>query len=121
MSRASSLENSGLLRVARPGIVGALLAFGVVPTVFSADVATLMTQKRCDACHDLTATRIGPPYVAIALRHRADKDNLVEVLARKIVLGGGGNWGVVPMVPNEHVTLDEARVMAKWILERPAG
>ena len=99
--------------------IAALLAFAVAHAAFAADVPTLITQKRCDACHDLTATRIGPPYVAIALRHRADKDNMVEVLARKIVLGGGGNWGVVPMVPNEHVTLDEARAMAKWILERP--
>jgi cytochrome c len=76
-----------------------------------------MAQKRCVACHDLTQTRIGPPFAAIALRHRANKDDMVEVLARKIVLGGGGNWGPVPMVPNEHVSLDEARAMAKWILE----
>jgi cytochrome c len=120
MSRTSTLESGGLRRIARVGIIGALFAFGTAPAALAADVPTLMTQKRCDACHDLTAARIGPPYVAIALRHRADKDALVEVLARKIVLGGGGNWGVVPMVPNEHVTLDEARAMAKWILERPA-
>lgn len=107
-------------KVSRAGIIGALLAIGVAPVVFAADVPTLMKQKRCDACHDVAATRIGPPYVAVALRHRADKDNMVEVLAHKIVLGGGGNWGVVPMVPNEHVTLDEARAMARWILERPA-
>jgi cytochrome c len=100
-------------------VVG-LLALCLSPSAFAADVATLITQKRCDACHDVTATRIGPPYVAIALRHHADKENMVEVLARKIVLGGGGNWGVVPMVPNEHVSLDEARAMARWILERPA-
>jgi cytochrome c len=104
----------------RVGTIAALLALGGAQTAFGADVPTLITQKRCDACHDLTAARIGPPYVAIALRHRADKEDMVEVLARKIVLGGGGNWGVVPMVPNEHVTLDEARAMAKWILERPA-
>jgi cytochrome c len=104
---------------ARKTAVVMILALGVAQHALAADVPTLITQKRCDACHDLTATRIGPPYVAIALRHRADKDNMVEVLARKIVLGGGGNWGVVPMVPNEHVTLDEARAIAKWILERP--
>lgn len=90
-------------------------------TAMGADAATLIVQRRCDACHDMTAMRIGPPYTAIALRHRADKDNMVEVLARKIVMGGGGNWGVVPMVPNEHVSLDEARAMARWILERPAS
>jgi cytochrome c len=104
----------------RIGTLMGLLALCMAPSAFAADVAALMTQKRCDACHDLTATRIGPPFVAIAVRHRADKDNMIEVLARKIVLGGGGNWGVVPMVPNEHVSLDEARAMAKWILERQA-
>ena len=41
---------------------------------------------------------------------------MLEVLARKIVHGGGGNWGLVPMVPNEHVTLEDARAMAAWIL-----
>jgi cytochrome c len=107
------------MTVTRQVAIAAVLALGVAHAALAADVPALITQKRCDACHDLTATRIGPPYVAIALRHRADKDDMVEVLARKIVLGGGGNWGVVPMVPNEHVTADEARAMAKWILERP--
>jgi hypothetical protein len=27
------------------------------------------------------------------------------------------NWGVVPMVPSEHVTLVEARAIWRWILE----
>ncbi len=105
--------------VVRVAVVSLFVALFVSAPAFANDAAALLTQKRCDACHDVTATRLGPPYVAIALRHRADKENMVEVLARKIVLGGGGNWGVVPMVPNEHVTLDEARAMAKWILERP--
>jgi len=81
----------------------------------------LLVEKRCNACHDASKTLIGPPYVAIATRHRGDKDEMVEVLARKIVLGGGA-WGVVPMVPNDHVTLEEARAMARWILAiRPTG
>jgi cytochrome c len=41
---------------------------------------------------------------------------MVDVLARKIVHGGGGSWGVVPMVPNQWVSLEEARAMADWIL-----
>jgi cytochrome c len=43
---------------------------------------------------------------------------MTEVLARKIVLGGGGNWGVVPMVPNEHVSESDARSLANWILSQ---
>ena len=119
MNRAHAVKSTALRCVVRIGAIGTFLALGSLAPAFAADVPTLITQKRCDACHDLTATRIGPPYVAIALRHRTDKASMVEVLARKIVLGGGGNWGVVPMVPNEHVTLDEARTIAKWILDRP--
>jgi cytochrome c551/c552 len=103
------------MKTLRP--VAGLIAFMVSASVSAADVPAVITAKRCNACHDVSATLIGPSYVAIALRHAQDKDNMVEVLARKIVLGGGGNWGVVPMVPNEHVSLEEARTMARWILE----
>jgi cytochrome c len=76
----------------------------------------LLGEKRCVACHDVSRNLLGPPYKAIAARHAAQKDTMVEVLAQKIIAGGAGNWGVVPMVPNEHVSLDEARAMSRWIL-----
>jgi cytochrome c len=65
---------------------------------------------------------LGPSYQAIATRHALRKEVMVEVLAEKIIVGGAGNWGVVPMVPNEQVSLDEARTIARWILNiNPAG
>ena len=76
----------------------------------------LASAKRCNACHTVDEALLGPPYRAIAARHAGDRDLKVEVLAQKIVHGGGGNWGVVPMVPNEHVSLDDARTIAAWIL-----
>jgi len=82
--------------------------------------AALVEKKRCVACHDQTEPLLGPPYIAIAARHSAQSEAMeevmVEVLAQKIISGGAGNWGVVPMVPNEHVSRDEARTMARWIL-----
>lgn len=77
---------------------------------------TLVEQARCYACHSLSETSLGPPYIAIAARHASRRAIMVDVLARKIVHGGGGNWGLVPMVPNQWVTIDEARQMADWIL-----
>lgn len=76
----------------------------------------LLVEKRCIACHETDRPLIGPPYRAIAARHAAQKEIMVEVLARKIIIGGAGNWGAVPMVPNEHVSEDEALAMARWIL-----
>ena len=45
------------------------------------------------------------------------QDITAEILAEKVISGGGGNWGVVPMVANEHVKKNEALTMANWILE----
>ena len=101
-------------------IVAALFAVAGSVPVHAADVPALLVKRRCNACHDVSKALIGPPFSAVAVRYRGAKDQQVETLARKIVSGGGGAWGVVPMVPNEHVPLDEARVMVKWILALPA-
>jgi cytochrome c len=103
-----------------------LLAFiaMVSPLTASAvetDGAKLFEQKRCYICHDKSTVSLGPPLVAIAARHGAQREVMIDVLARKIVHGGGGNWGVVPMVPNQWVTIDEARVLSRWILAGAAG
>ena len=78
----------------------------------------LTQEKRCYACHHMTQTLIGPPYNAIAARHngKTEKDMVARALARKIILGGGGSWGVIPMFPNEHVSEDEAIEISNWIL-----
>jgi len=97
---------AGLLCMAAPAI--------------AADTAAMLKEKRCNACHDADKALIGPPWKAIALRYQADKQQAIDALARKIVSGGGGAWGVVPMVPNEHVSAAEARELAAWILEQAA-
>ena len=93
----------------------------VLPPMLQAaepDGGALAKAMRCYSCHDQTQPLIGPPYKAIAARHAADKQLMVEVLARKIIHGGGGNWGVVPMVPNEHVSEADARTLARWVLSQ---
>lgn len=77
----------------------------------------LADAERCNACHAMDKKLIGPPFLAIAARHaNENKKLLVDVLAQKIILGGAGDWGVVPMVPNEHVSMQNARRLAAWIL-----
>jgi cytochrome c len=106
-----------LRRNFRPvALIGGALALSSALPADAADVPELLAAKRCNACHETHATLLGPPYAAIAARHRTGDDGIVATLAHKIVLGGGGTWGVVPMVPNEHVTLEEAQTMVRWIL-----
>jgi cytochrome c len=106
--------------VAAPRKAAALLAACVLlgPAVRAADAPgpRLFEEKRCYICHEMDKVSLGPPLKAIAARHAARRDVMTEVLAHKIVHGGGGTWGVVPMVPNQWVSLDEARVLSGWIL-----
>ena len=76
----------------------------------------LLVERDYYGCHSLTEPLIGPPYQAIANLHAGNKEAMVEVLARKVIHGGVGTWGVVPMVPNEHVSEDEARAMVSRLL-----
>ena len=79
---------------------------------------TLIKEARCNACHQMSETLLGPAYQAIAVRHGPRKEVMIDVLARKIVDGGGGNWGIIPMVPNQLVSIEEARIISAWILEQ---
>ena len=100
-------------------ILAAFLSLAMLPSqAEDMDGAKLVQARRCYPCHNMDQTLIGPPYKAIALRHAKNRDIMVDVLAEKIIVGGGGNWGVVPMVPNEQVSREEAKVIARWILDQ---
>ena len=99
-------------------ILAAALA---TPAFAQDDASALVIEKRCNACHEMRDVSLGPPWQAIAARHAARKDVMRDVLATKIVHGGGGNWGNVPMVPNQRVSLEEAQRMAAWILSLSTG
>jgi cytochrome c len=80
------------------------------------DLPPLLARHHCDECHARSDVRIGPPWVAISSRYSGEGDAPVDHLAHKIIAGGGGNWGTLPMVPNERLSLADAREMARSIL-----
>jgi cytochrome c len=42
---------------------------------------------------------------------------MVDTLANKIRLGGGGAWGVVVMPANTKISEADAKKLAEWILD----
>jgi cytochrome c len=112
--------NAGSARAAAPPPGGVAPPATAAVTDAVADVPQLLTRRRCVACHAERDTLIGPPYLAIAVRHSADAA-AAEVLARKIMLGGGGAWGQVPMPPTQGLPLAEARAIALWVLAQAPG
>lgn len=80
-------------------------------------IQALLRDKHCDLCHDETQRRAGPPFRMIAVFYaNADRDATAQKLTNKILKGGGGTWGAMPMPANEQVSPDEASAIVRWIL-----
>ena len=75
----------------------------------------LATAKNCMACHAVDKKLVGPSYKDVAAKYAGDK-SAVEKLAAKIMKGGSGAWGAVPMPANAQVTDAEAKTLAAWVM-----
>ena len=103
------------MRKHRTTIVAALalaMAWAVAPAARAAEA--LAQSKGCTACHANDQKVIGPAYKDVAKKYRGDV-KARDVLAAKIVTGGQGVWGPIPMPPNK-VTEDEAKKLAAYVL-----
>ncbi len=74
----------------------------------------LVKAKGCTACHANDKKMVGPAYKEVAKKYKGDATAPAK-LAEKVVKGGQGVWGPVPMPPNK-VTDDEAKKMVAYIL-----
>jgi cytochrome c len=90
----------------------ALTASAALPAL--ADDA-LAQSKNCMACHNVDKKVVGPAYKDVAAKYKADK-TAADKLATKIIKGGSGVWGPVPMPANSQVNEAEAKKLATWIL-----
>jgi cytochrome c len=92
----------------------ALAALAALSAPALADQA-LATAKNCMACHAVDKKLVGPAYKEVAAKYAGQKD-AVDRLAAKIIKGGSGVWGPVPMPANAQVNEAEAKKLASWVL-----
>ena len=95
----------------------ALLTLSALATLSAPVLAdqALATAKNCMACHAIDKKVVGPAFKEVAARYANDK-GAADRLAAKIVKGGGGSWGALPMPANNQVSPDEAKRLATWVL-----
>lgn len=77
----------------------------------------LAKAKNCMACHAVANKLVGPSYKDVAKKYAGDK-SAADKLAAKIVKGGSGVWGAVPMPANPQVSEAEAKKLAAWVLSQ---
>ncbi|MDP2818377.1 MAG: c-type cytochrome [Polaromonas sp.] len=93
----------------------ATLAAGVVASSPALADLQLATAKNCMACHAVATKLVGPSFKDIAAKYAGQKD-AVDKLAGKIIKGGSGVWGPVPMPANAQVNDAEAKKLAAWVM-----
>jgi cytochrome c len=79
----------------------------------NAAAAALARKLNCLACHGIDNKVVGPGLREVSKKY-AERSDAAEYLARKIVSGGGGVWGNVPMPPQSVLAAD-AKTLAIWI------
>ena len=75
----------------------------------------LIAGSDCLTCHKVAEKNIGPAYEEVAAKYENTDDN-IEMLAGKIIKGGSGNWGAIPMTPHTSLSEADAEQMVKYIL-----
>ena len=75
----------------------------------------LVQNSDCVGCHNKDEKMVGPSYKEIAAKYPKTDAN-IDLLADKIINGGSGNWGQVPMQAHVGLSKDDAKEMVKYIL-----
>lgn len=73
----------------------------------------LINGSDCLSCHKDTEKFIGPSYAEVAAKY-SDAD--IDLLASKIIDGGSGVWGQVPMQAHPNISKEDAKKMVEYIL-----
>lgn len=75
----------------------------------------LVGKSDCFTCHKVAEPFTGPAYEAVAAKY-PDNDAVIDSLSKKIINGGVGNWGTIPMTPHPDFSEADAKAMTKYVL-----
>ena len=100
------------------------LCLGVASTLSIAAedpaMSKLAIKAGCGACHLADRKLVGPSYKEIAAKYKGRAD-AVPYLSQRVRKGGPGNWGAVPMAPNDVKKLGDAdlKALVTWVMATP--
>ncbi|MBM3395005.1 MAG: c-type cytochrome [Betaproteobacteria bacterium] len=74
----------------------------------------LAKAKNCVACHAKDKKLVGPSFKDVAAKYATDKE-ATKKLTTKVIKGGSGAWGSIPMPPNA-ISEAEAGKLVAWVM-----
>ena len=69
----------------------------------------------CTSCHMVERKIVGPSYADVAAKYESTDEN-IAMLAKKVIEGGVGVWGEVPMPPHPGLSEEDAKDMVAYVL-----
>ena len=96
------------------GALAVLAVFAASPAFAQQDLAQ---KKNCMSCHAIDKKLVGPSYKDVAAKYAGQKD-AVDKLTQKVLKGGAGVWGPLPMPANPQVNEAEAKQLVQWVLSQ---
>jgi cytochrome c len=76
---------------------------------------SLVASNDCKTCHHSVNKIIGPAHLDVAKKYEFTPEN-VNLLADRIIKGGSGVWGELPMTAHPDLSVEDARKIARYIL-----
>jgi cytochrome c len=110
------LANSSFAQTGRKKNIPVKKASSAVTS--SADIETgkaLIQKADCMSCHKLDVKLVGPAFHQVAAKYPATESNYASLAAR-VISGGAGVWGQVPMSAHSALSQLDAKKMVKYIL-----
>ena len=75
----------------------------------------LIAKTDCLTCHKINETSTGPAYKDVAKKYENTEEN-VDKLVEKVIKGGKGNWGEVPMTGHPALAKEDVKTIVQYIL-----
>lgn len=70
----------------------------------------------CATCHKINEKLVGPTFKEIANKYAGADEAMIDSLAGKVISGGAGVWGQVPMTPHPNLSREDAQTVVKYVL-----
>jgi cytochrome c len=88
-----------------------------IPVEVAEKGEVLIGYSDCYTCHKEDQRSVGPAFRDIAKRYPVNKV-YIEMLAHKVIIGGGGSWDSAIMDPHPELSFEDAKMMVTYILSR---